>query len=158
MAQLPSVATAGGNNFVKWTLNGTDYSFSRTITFTLSANSTMTAVYSSATPVTHTVTVTSTNPNSGVSIGSGTLDNNTNAGGTTPFTRIFNQKATASYVAPATAGGNNFQKWQRDGVDLTTSATASVTLDADHTITAVYGPPVLGTASLTGYVRQRVSI
>ena len=88
---------------------------------------------------THTVTVKSSNPNSGVSIGSSTPDNNGNAGGTTTFTRVFNLNANARYVAPSTASGNNFQKWQLDGSDLTTSTTAPVTMGTDHTLTAVYG-------------------
>lgn len=130
--------TANGNSFSKWTVNGTDYS-SRTVNFTLSGNYTATAVFASAPVVTHTVTVASSP--SGVAIGSNTLDNNTNAGGTTTFTRVFNQNATATYTAPATSSGNNFQKWQRDGVDLTTSTTASITVDANRTLTAVYAPP-----------------
>ena len=136
---LIAPATAGGNNFVRWTRDGVDYDVNRTTTVTMSAAHTMTAVFAAAPPVTHTVTVASSNPNSGVAITSTTLDNNTQAGGTTTFTRIFNQNATAIYIAPATAGGNNFQKWQRDGSDLTTSTTATITLDADHTLTAVYG-------------------
>ena len=145
---LIAPTSAGGNSFSKWALNGSDYSASRTVTFTLTGNSTMTAIFVAAPPVTHTVTVASSNPASGVNIGSSTLDNNTNAGGTTSFTRIFNHNATATYVAPATASGNNFQKWQRDGVDFTTSTTASLTMDADHTLTAVYSPPVITTYSL----------
>jgi RHS repeat-associated protein len=118
----------------------------------MSAAHTMTAVFTAAPPVTHMITVASSNPNSGVAITSSTLDNNTQAGGTTMFTRIFNQNATATYVAPATAGGNNFQKWQRDGSDLTTSTTASVMLDTDHTITAVYGggAPLISVSSPNG--------
>jgi len=100
-------------------------------------------------PVTHTVTVASSNPNSGVNISSSTLDNNTAAGGTTPFTRVFNQNATATYVAPSTASGNTFQKWQRDGSDLTTSTTASITLDTDHTMTAIYVAPTPTVYTLT---------
>jgi len=144
---LISPTTAGGNNFVKWTRNGADYDVNRTTAVTMSAAYTMTAVFVAAPPVTHTITVASSNPSSGVNISSSTLDNNTNAGGTTPFTRVFNQNATATYIAPVTAGGNSFQKWQRDGSDLTTSTTASITLDTDHTITAVYGTP---TATIPG--------
>ena len=143
---LIAPTTAGGNNFVKWTLNGVDYSSSRTVDFTLSGNSTMTAVYSAALPVTHTVTVASSNPNSGVNISSSIPDNNTTFGGATPFTRIFNQNATATYIAPMSASGNTFQKWQLDGTDLTTSTIATVALNADHTLTAIYGASALNVA------------
>jgi uncharacterized protein YraI len=133
--------TAGENNFQKWQRNGSDFSFSTTVDFSMSANYTLTAVYVAAPPVTHTLTISSSNPNSGVSITGNQLDNNNNAGGTTTFTRMFNHNATVTFNAPATAGGNNFQKWQKNGVDLTTSTTASVTMDADHTITAVFVAP-----------------
>ena len=135
---LVASATAGGNNFSKWTLNGVD-SYSSTLNFTINGNSTATAVYVTAPPVTHTLTVASSNPNSGVSITGYQLDNNNNAGGTTTFSRVFNQNSAVSFSAPTTSGGNTFQKWQKDGVDLTTSTTANITLDTDHSITAVYG-------------------
>jgi RHS repeat-associated protein len=92
-------------------------------------------------PPTHTLTVASSNPNSGVVVSSSTVDNNGNYGGSTPLSRTFNQNTTATYTAPSTAGGNTFQKWQKDGVDLTTSTTASITMDTDHTITAIYATP-----------------
>ncbi|MEI6077838.1 MAG: DUF6531 domain-containing protein, partial [Verrucomicrobiota bacterium] len=133
--------SASGNNFQKWQLNGSDYSFSTTINFTLSGNYTMTAVFVAAPPVTHTLTIASSSPNSGVSISGNQPDNNSLYGGTTSFNRTFNHNANVSFNAPSTASGNIFQKWQKDGVDLTTSTTASVTLDANHTITAVYAAP-----------------
>lgn len=133
--------TAGGNNFQKWQRNGSDFSSSTTVNFTMSANYTLTAVYAAPPPPTRTLTISSSNPNSGVSVTANQPDNNGNFGGSTTFTRVFNQNASVSFTAPSTAGGNNFQKWQRDGVDLTTSTTASVTMDANHTITAVYVSP-----------------
>src|SRR6185369_1686990 len=49
-----------------------------------------------------------------------------------------------SLTAPAAAGGNNFQKWLKDGADFAnnTQANVSVTMDADHTMTAVYLTPI----------------
>ena len=47
----------------------------------------------------------------------------------------------ASLFAPASDGFNLFAKWQLDGVDLTTSQLASVTMNANHTATAVYASP-----------------
>ncbi len=141
--------TAGGNNFQKWQRNGSDFSFSTTVNFSMSAAYTLTAVYAAPPPVTRTLTVSSSNPNSGVSISGNQPDNNNNFGGTTTFSRTFNINATVSFNAPATAGGNNFQKWQKNGVDLTTSTTASVTMDANHTITAVYtSPPTVYTLNI----------
>jgi hypothetical protein len=39
------------------------------------------------------------------------------------------------------AGGNNFQKWQRNGSDWSNSRTTSVTMDANYMMTAVYLTP-----------------
>ena len=141
LVTLIAPITAGGNNFVKWTRNGSDFSFSTTVDFAMSADYTVTAVYSAAPPVTHTLTVSSANPDSGISITANQTDNYGNLGGVTSFTRTFNHNAAVSFNASATAGGNTFQKWRKDGVDLTTSSTAFVTMDANHTITAVYTTP-----------------
>jgi hypothetical protein len=48
-----------------------------------------------------------------------------------------------SLTASATASGNNFQKWLRDGADFANNTVTSVnvTMDANHTMTAVYVPP-----------------
>ncbi len=146
---LSAPTTASGNNFSKWTRNGVDYSANRTINFTVLGAYTMTAVYVGAPPVPRTLTVTSSNPNSGVGITGNQTDNNGNAGGVTTFSRIFNNNAVVSFNAPATTGGNTFQKWQKDGVDLTTSTTASVTMDANHTITAVFAAPLPTAQTLT---------
>jgi len=93
---------------------------------------------------TRTLTVNST-PATGAAITVSPADNGSNANGTTNFTRTYNDGAAVTLTAPATFGGNNFSKWQKGGVDLTTSTTANVTMDADYTLTAVYvAPPVAG--------------
>jgi hypothetical protein len=38
-------------------------------------------------------------------------------------------------VAPITANGINFSKWQLDGTDLTTNVATTVVMDGDHTVT-----------------------
>jgi len=132
---LTAPATAGGNNFQKWQRNGVDWSTTQTTNLTMNANYTMTAVY--VTPQ-RTLTVASTNPASGVSITVSPNDNDGLGNGTTQFSRTYNQNTSVSLTAPATAAGNNFQKWQRDGVDWATTQATTVTLDANHTMTAVY--------------------
>src|SRR6476619_5943346 len=98
----------------------------------------MTAVYV-APP--RTLTVASTNPASGVSIAVSPNDNSGVGNGPTPFSRTYNPNTTVTLTAPATAGGNSFQKWQRNGVDWSTSQATNVTLDANYTMTAVYVTP-----------------
>ena len=85
-----------------------------------------------------TLTVASLNPSSGVSVTVSPNDNSGQGSGATQFTRVYNNNTNVSLTAPATAAGNNFQKWQRDGVDFTTSLLANFVMDANHTMTAVY--------------------
>ena len=137
---LTAPATASGNNFQKWQRDGTDWATTAATTVTMDANHTMTAVY--VTP-TRTLTVASSNPNSGVSITVSPNDNSNLGNGATQFTRTYNNNVIVNLTAPATAGGNPFQKWQRDGVDLATTAATSVTMNANHTMTAIYASPTI---------------
>ncbi len=89
-------------------------------------------------PPTRTLTVASSNPNSGVNIIVSPNDNSSLGNGTTQFSRTYNQNTNVTLTAPATAGGNNFQKWQRDGVDLSTNTSTTITIDSDRVLTAVY--------------------
>ncbi|HEX6188376.1 MAG TPA: peptidoglycan DD-metalloendopeptidase family protein [Pyrinomonadaceae bacterium] len=89
-------------------------------------------------PVVRTLTVASSNPNNGVSITVSPSDNNGAGNGNTQFTRTYNNNTSVSLTAPSTANGNNFQKWQRNGADWSTNRATSVTMDASHTMTAVY--------------------
>src|SRR6185369_6783576 len=135
---LTAPATAGGNNFQKWQRNGVDWATTQGTSVPLDANYTMTAVY--VTPP-RTLTVASTNPSSGVSITVSPNDNGGLGNGTTQFTRTYNNNTTVNLTAPATTGGNNFQKWQRNGVDYATTQATTVTVDANYTMTAVYVTP-----------------
>jgi hypothetical protein len=94
--------------------------------------------------VTRTLTVASSNPSSGVSISVSPADNNGFGGGTTQFSRTYNNNTTVSLAAPAMTGGNNFQKWQRNNVDWSFSQVTNVPLDANYTMTAVYGSGLKG--------------
>jgi Zn-dependent metalloprotease len=94
------------------------------------------------TPVTtRTLTVASANPASGVSITASPNDNSNQGGGVTQFTRIYNNGTVVNLSAPASAGGNSFQKWQRDGADFSSSQSVSVTMDANRALTAIYVSP-----------------
>jgi hypothetical protein len=92
---------------------------------------------------TRTLTVASS-PAGAVAVTVSPADNNGAANGTTSFTRVYDQGTVVTLTAPATAGGNAFQKWQRDGVDFGTTATINLTLDADRTLTAIYAAPASG--------------
>jgi len=133
---LTAPATASGNNFVKWTRNGSDYAVTPATSFTMGAGEIMTAVYE-----TRTLTVASSNPSSGAVITVTPNDNNGFGNGMTGFTRTYNNNTTVNLTAAATAGGNNFIKWQKNGTDLTTTLATSVLMDANYTLTAVYATP-----------------
>src|SRR5574337_431471 len=95
-----------------------------------------------AKPVTYyTLTVASANPATGVAITVSPLDKNGAGNGTTQFTRSYAKGTVVSLTAPATAGGNNFQKWQNGGVDYATTQATSVTMSANTTMTAVFVTP-----------------
>lgn len=135
---LTAPSMAGGNNFQKWQRDGVDVTTSLLANLTLDADHTMTAVYVTAPPPTRTLTAASSNPSSGVGITVSPNDNNGQGSGVTQFTRVYNNNTTVTLSAPLTAGGNNFQKWQLDGLDFTTFLTANFAMGADHTMTAVY--------------------
>jgi hypothetical protein len=46
-------------------------------------------------------------------------------------------------TAPSTAGDNNFQKWQRNGVDYSTNQSTNVTMDANYTMTANFSTTIV---------------
>jgi len=88
-----------------------------------------------------TLTVASSNPSSGVSITVSPADNNGHSSGTTQFTRVYDLGASVILTAPATAGDNDFEKWQRNGSDYSTGREVGVTMNTNYTMTAVYSLP-----------------
>lgn len=87
------------------------------------------------------LTVNST-PASGVFIEVSPFDLSGMQALTTSATLNFALGTVVSLSAPETVGDNVFLKWQLDGVDLTSSPIASVTMATHHTLTAVYVPPL----------------
>jgi len=138
---LTAPSTAGGNNFAKWQRDGVDASTTVSTTVIMDANHTMTAVYVVPPPTPRTLTIASSNPGSGVSVTVSPNDNNAQGNGSTSFTRTYNNNTQVTLTASSTAGGNNFAKWQRDGVDASTTVSTTVIMDANHTMTAVYVAP-----------------
>ena len=137
MVTLTAPAIAEGKNFQKWQRNGVDWSTSPTTSVALNGNVTMTAVF--APPTTYVLTVASLNPASSVNIAVTPNDNNGAGNAATQFTRTYNPNTNVNLTAPATVNGNQFWKWQVNGVDLTTSHQATVTMTGNLTATAVYG-------------------
>lgn len=94
--------------------------------------------YLAGTVPTRILTVTSSNPASGVTITVSPADRNGNGSSTTQFSRIYNHNTVVTLTAIPVVAGNNFQKWQRNGVDWATTQNTTVTMDAAYTMKAVY--------------------
>lgn len=108
------------------------------------------------TPAVRTLTIASSNPSSGVSITVGPADNNAQANGTTSFSRLYNDGTSVTLIAPSAAGGNNFSKWQKDGVDYSAAANTTVSANADMTMTAVYATPLPPNTNKVTMINVRV--
>ena len=134
-------AAPNGNTFSHWLRNGVVFSYNETVTVTMNSDLVLTAVYVSPPPDV-ILTVGSVNPDSGLDIAIGTADNDGNGDGTTTFTRRYDQGATTTVTAPATApNGNVFNRWILNGTPLSTNTTVSLMLLEDSELIAVYQPP-----------------
>ncbi len=65
-------------------------------------------------------------------------DANGNAGGLSGFSREYADGVEVKLAAPAAVGPHTFVKWLRNGNSFGTNATATVTMDADYHMAAVY--------------------
>ena len=152
LVNLTATAIApGGNSFNHWQLNGAYLSSNPAISVTMDTDRALTAVY--APIATRGLEIESQNPTSGVPITLSPSDLHGLGNGVTPFSRGYNYNTVVSLTAPTTApGGNTFQKWLQDGMEVGTSSTINVTMNADHrlTLTAVYVPsaPTITTGSI----------
>jgi len=122
----------------------------RTITFTLTSDGMVTAVYA-PTPV--NVSLASSNPTSGASIRVKTspLDNGSIVTTTAnPVTLAYTSANTIYLTALLTSSdGHSFLKWQKNGADFATTASISLQLTANAVMTAVYATPTVPIYTLT---------
>lgn len=135
---LTAPATDNGNNFIKWTVDGVDVT-QTTIQVSMSTSRSVIAYYEKNTPPppdTYRLTVLSS-PEDGAVITVSPNDNDGNGNGTTGFTRTYNKGTAVTLTAPAELNGNTFKNWLKDGVEVM-GQTLSVSMDANHSITAVY--------------------
>ena len=77
-------------------------------------------------------------PFGGVNVSASLSDLDGLEGGLSGFTRQFAENESVTLEAPSGIGAHTFVKWKLDGVDFTTNPAATVTMDADHTLTALY--------------------
>ncbi len=57
------------------------------------------------------------------------------------FTRHYVAGTEVTLVAPDSAGGNPFVKWLGNRIDISSDTTVAIQMDADYTMTTVYGSP-----------------
>ena len=84
---LTAPATSGGNTFSSWT--GCTSVSAAVCTVSLTANTAVTANYTTPAPTAYTLNVAS-NPSSGVAISASPADNNSKSSGTTDFSLTYN--------------------------------------------------------------------
>lgn len=125
---------AQGNSFSSWA--GCPAAKANVCTLTLNANTTLMATYALPAPPTFSLTVDSTNPSSGVAIGLSPVDNNGLSGGSTFFSRLYNQGAQVTVTAPETVGISSFRSW--GGCDRVIALLCSVSMNSNATVTANY--------------------
>jgi len=103
------------------------------------SNTTNAVTSSTGSSVTKNIAFNSANPSVGVYIYISPSSTTGTSDGVTPFGRAYYSGTQVTATAPPLLDGNSFQKWQRDGVDFSNSTQCTVTMDANHTMTAVYG-------------------
>ncbi len=82
--------------------------------------------------------VVESSPSIGAAVSVSPADSNGATDGTTAFTRTFPNAAVVTLKAENAVGRYRFQRWMKDGVAFENSLTAKVTMNADHTLTALY--------------------
>ena len=73
-----------------------------------------------------------------LAIAASPADLNGESDGLSNFSRQYADGVVVTLQAPAADGAHTFVKWRRNGADFSTNPIASVTMNADHLMTAVY--------------------
>ena len=150
---LSAPQTVNGNAFDRWLVNGSSWSSNRSTQVTVNGNVTATAVY--IPPPARTLTVQSQHPGTGVNITVTPNDRSGLGNGTTPFSRTYDQFTNVTVTAPAVVGQNSFYEWRLGTSQRwSTSPSASISMDFNGTLTAIYlpGPPAVLTETGTNNV------
>ena len=131
-----------GYRFVCWKENGEAVSFNSSYTFSVSGNTTLTAVFEANTPTPST--------SCRVSVQASPAEGGTVTGGNT-----YQRGATVT-IAATPNSGYQFKEWQLDGRQISTTASYIFTASADQAFTAVFeklpdepDPPTPGSYTIT---------
>lgn len=131
----PAIAD-GDHYFMRWDLAGVPFSSNRTISLLMgSSDRTLIATYGTG----FYLHVGSTEPQVPITVW--TRDRAGLTDGTTPFDRLYSVSSAPAITAPATANSKPFKDWKIDGVvGITGKRTVNVSMNAEHTVIAEYGP------------------
>lgn len=136
--QLIAPASASGNQFARWDVDGSNAGSSATLTLCVQGDLVANAVYTPDATRVHTLNVLSLNPAGGVDIGVAPEDVSNAGDDVTPFTRSFPNATDVILSAPASAGCNTFSHWERDGAIYTSENAVALTVTTGATLRAVY--------------------
>jgi len=140
---LTAPTTAENRPFVHWLFNGVAFSTNPVVNVTMLDDRTMTAVYGDPLPEEDvTLVVRAEGPDGDITalIGA-TPDNNSNAGGSTTFSRVYDSGTQVTLTAPSVSNGLNFESWVIGGAIYSHSQTVTLDMLSDFTITAIYVEP-----------------
>lgn len=84
------------------------------------------------------LTVRSSDPGQAVVVSVIPPDDRGTTAGRSQFSRIYKDGTAVILTAPATAHGNTFHRWLKDGVEYDRNRTTAVRLHGNYTLTAVY--------------------
>ena len=143
-------ATAGGNNFRWWIIDGVPASTGLSITLEMLANHTVIAEYGPPPdPLDRTLLVQARDTWTGsqlfnVSIQVQPGDNAGNGDGSTLFSRIYSNNTPVTVTASEMADTNNLALvgWEMDGLPLSSERTVNILMASDRTLTALYTEPI----------------
>lgn len=122
------------------------FSSAGTYVLRLTANDSLNSAFDDVTitvnaaPSTRTLTIRKAGTTNPVTINLSVPDVNGNGSGPAPIIRVYSYATTPTLTAPLSAGSDIFLKWQRDGIDFSSSAAITVVDLLDHTFDAVYAP------------------
>ncbi|MCX7047510.1 MAG: C1 family peptidase [Candidatus Sumerlaeota bacterium] len=133
-----------GKVFAKWLLGGATLSGQAVAQWAVDANSTLTAVYQTPDRTCWTLSVSAAIYGAAAPIAVAPADYCGAAGGVTPFARAYRAGDSVTLTAPATCDASGiayrFKTWMLDGAILTDNLDATVTMNAAHSIQALFEP------------------
>jgi formylglycine-generating enzyme required for sulfatase activity len=65
-------------------------------------------------------------------------DNNNNSSGVTPLARSYNNGTNVTLTAGSSLAGATFHHWEKDGTQVSTSVSYTITMNGNYTLKAVY--------------------